>query len=369
MNAERPLHIAVICRALGTPGSVAAVALRQARELTRHARVTLVSDSFPDAVDWAERVRLPVRYAGFLRRFRHVPDELLFARAARRALRSMPAPDFVLCHSHAVAYLAARPAGVPFGFFVHGDISDRPPGTYDARLTAFYRWVTPRAYRTASIVFVLAPLFAGIAERAGAKNVQIIPNGIDPADIGDSPSAPRTRREGEPLRILYVGRLAVEKGVANLLDACALLQVDHRLTIVGGGPLESMVRKRLTDRWTMTGIVPRSSLGAIYAEHDVACFPPLSETFASVITEALVSGLPVVATRVGGIPAVVNDGVNGILVPPSDPAALAAALTTLATDEPLRRKLATAARGSVLPRLAWTSIGDQIAHAIRAVTT
>ena len=158
------MHIAIVCRGLRSGGSVAYVALRQARELERHAKVTLVSPDGPN-LHW-------------LHRFRHVPDEIAFARAARRALRAL-APDFVLAHGHAASYLAARHAGVPHGLFVHGDISDRPAGTYDARLTAFYRWVTPRAYREADVVFVLAPFFAEIARGHGAKRVEIVPNGVD----------------------------------------------------------------------------------------------------------------------------------------------------------------------------------------------
>src|SRR6185436_6403805 len=151
------MHIAVVCRGFGLPGAVASIALRQARELTRHARITLVSDSFPDDIAWAERKLVRVPDLHILRRFRHVPDEIAFARAARRALQSLEAVDFILAHAHSAAWLGARGLGIPNGFFVHGDIFARPKGTYDARLTAFYRWIAPRAYAAADVVFVLAP--------------------------------------------------------------------------------------------------------------------------------------------------------------------------------------------------------------------
>ncbi|HEU4886471.1 MAG TPA: glycosyltransferase family 4 protein, partial [Thermoanaerobaculia bacterium] len=154
------MHIAIICRALGAPGAVASVALRQARELTRHARITLVSDSFPDGIDWAEKARVPMPNLHALRRFRHVPDEVLFGRGANRALRSLQDVDFILAHAHSAAHIGARGLGIPFGFFVHGDIFDRPKGTYDSRLTAFYEWIAPRAYRSADVVFALAPYLA-----------------------------------------------------------------------------------------------------------------------------------------------------------------------------------------------------------------
>jgi len=365
---------------MGKGGSVAAVALRQARELTRTATITLVSDSFPDGTAWAERAAVPMPNLDFLRRFRHVPDELLYARGVRRALmavhRERPL-DFVLGHAHAPAYLAARPLrerhGVPFGFVVHGDITDRPAGTYDSRLTRFYRWVTPRAYAAADVVIVLAPPFAELARRGGARTIEIVPNGIDPAEIGlDGEPIPRGTG---PLRLLYVGRLAVEKGLDHLLAACRLLDVEldveYELTIAGSGPLEERLRHAGADlpRVHFLGAQPRSSLGALYRHHHLFCTPTLSEPFGLVILEALASGLPVIGTTVGGIPAVVHDRVNGLLVPPAAPPALAQAIATLARDEPLRAHLATNARPSVLPAFAWETIGEKLGNVIHQHTT
>lgn len=260
---------------------MAAVALRQARELARHARVTLVSDSVPAGCDLPHvAVRVPNLHA--LRRFRHVFDEVAFARDARRALATLHDVDVVLAHSHAIAYLAARRAGVPFALFVHGDIFERPPGTYDARLTAFYRWVTPRAYATAGLVIVLSSPFVEIVRRHGAANVELLPNGIDPEEIGPA----GTREPHERFRIVSVGRLAVEKGLDDLLDACALLDIDYELTIVGSGPLEGHLRARANDRVHFTGAQPRTSLGAIYAANDLFCTAAVSEPFGNVVVEA-----------------------------------------------------------------------------------
>lgn len=361
------MHIAIVCRGLGAGGSVATVALRQARELRRHARVTVISDSLPEELHGLEAIKVRVPDFHALRRLRHVPDEVAFARAARIALRKIgsEALTFVLCHSHSVAYLAARQVGVPFGFFAHGDITDRPPGMYDSRLTTFYRWVTPRAYRSADVVFVLAPYFVDIVRRGGARRVEIVPNGIDPADIGlehQPPTADRPPPAG-PLRVLTVGRLSVEKGIAQLIDAVTSLGDAVTLTVVGEGPLEPLVRGRAN----FLGPRPRTTLGDIYRQHDVFCTAAVSETFGLVIAEALVSGLPVVATRAGGIPLLVEHGHNGLLVPPGDPRALAEALATLARDEALRARLAANARPSVLPRFAWPAIGDRIAAIIRTM--
>jgi len=359
---------------------VAAVALRQGRELARHASQTLISDSRPDHVQWAELSLLSLPDLTFLRRFRHVPDEYLFVRAARRALWAAHARrpiDFVICHSHAVAALTAAPfrgrTGVRFGLVVHGDIFDRPRGTYDARQTAFYRHVTPRAYRSADVIFALSPHMGWLAVRGGAPPaaVVVVPNGIDPADIGLQDAVAR-RRRADGLRLLYVGRLAVEKGVDVLIAACGLLpaSLPFELDIVGTGPCEESLRRSiqglgLGGRVHMLGARPRHELGPVYAAHDIACVPSLSEPLGGVVLEALASGIPVIATNVGGNPFMVRDSVNGLLVAPADPRALADAIALLARNERLWEALAEQAAPSVRTRFSWPAIGDQIVGVIR----
>jgi glycosyltransferase involved in cell wall biosynthesis len=368
------MHIAIVCRGLGLPGAVASIALRQARELARHARVTLVSDGFPVGLDWATCILVRTPDLKLLRRFRHVPDEIAFARAARRALRSLPSVDFILAHAHSAAYLGARGLGIPFGFFVHGDIFARPKGTYDARLTAFYRWIAPRAYATADVVFALAPYLAEIARVRGARKVEVVPNGVDLADLGAGATGSRPvdvdglrARRSRVLRMLTVSRLSIEKGVDHLLAACRLLDIDYELTIAGSGPLETDLRASAADleHVRFVGAVPRTSLGALYAELDLFVTATRNEAFALVVLEALACGLPVIGTDIDALRAVVRDGENGLLVPPADPRALADAITKLANDEALRGKLAANAHGSVLPRYSWSTIGDEIASIIR----
>jgi glycosyltransferase involved in cell wall biosynthesis len=341
--------------------------LRQARELTRHARITLVSDSIPDGITWAkqELVRMPDLH--LLRRLRHVPDEVAFARGARSVLRSLPTVDFILAHAHSAAYTGARGLGIPFGFFVHGDIFARPKGTYDARLTAFYRWVAPRAYASADVVFALAPYLAEMAREHGARKVEVVPNGIDLHDLGlEAPPAPRPR--SGPLRMLTVSRLSVEKGIEHLLAACRLLapDLDYELTIAGTGPLDAELRNAAADlpRVHFAGAVPRALLGELYRDHDLFVTATLNEAFALVVLEALACGLPVVGTSIEALRAVVTEGETGLLVAPADPHALAGAIERIACDEPLRLSLAARAHASVLPRYGWAAIGDEIAGII-----
>ncbi|HEX8170319.1 MAG TPA: glycosyltransferase family 4 protein [Thermoanaerobaculia bacterium] len=374
------MHVAVVCRALGIPGGVANSALRQARELSRHARVTLLSDVLPSDVAPLDGVRVGVPDLHALRRFRHAPDEYLFARAARAALFALHEReriDFVLCHAHTTTVVAGLPfrarTGVPVGMFLHGDIRLRPKGTYDARVTALYRYMTPRAYRAADVVFAPAESFAALAVRSGAREsaIELLPNGVDPAELGltgDEPPLP-PRAAGEPLRMLYVGRLAIEKGADVLLRACARLTVPFTLDVIGSGPLEARLREEAMPQVRFLGVQPRPALGALYREHHLLVLPSLTEAFPLVLAEAMVSGLPVVATDVGAVADVVDEGVNGIIVPPGDEASLAAAIERLGRDEAERVRLAANARASVWPRLAWGAVGDRLAARIaRAVS-
>jgi glycosyltransferase involved in cell wall biosynthesis len=354
------MHVAVLARGLAETGAVASIALRQARELTRHARITLVSDSFPPGIDWAATARVSMPDLHALRRLRHVPDEVLFGRGARKVLQSLDGLDFILAHSHSAAHIGARTLGIPFGFFVHGDIFDRPKGTYDARLTAFYRWIAPRAYRSADVVFALAPYLAETVRGHGARNVEVVPNGIDLADLGIH--EPATRKRGETLRLLSVGRLAIEKGVEHLLAAMRLVEGDCELTIAGSGPLTFADQPRVK----LLGAVPRENLGRLYLDHDVFVTATLNEAFALTTLEALASGLPVIGTDIPALRAVIREGENGLLVPPADPRALADAIEKIARDEPLCEKLASNAHASVAP-YSWPAIGDRIAEVIRGL--
>jgi rhamnosyl/mannosyltransferase len=230
-------------------------------------------------------------------------------------------------------------------------------------------------------VFVLAPYLAEKVKARGAHNVEVVPNGIDLADLGvrwPQPPLSYARATHEhtkavaaaialqsPLRMITVGRLSVEKGIEHLLAACRLLDIDYQLTIAGSGPLETHLRESAPAPVKFVGAVPRNTLGALYREHDVFVTATLSEAFALVILEALACGLPVIGTNIEALRAVIHHEENGLLVPPADPRALATAIERIARDEPLRQQFAANAHASVLPRYSWPAIGDQIAEIIR----
>lgn len=384
------IHVAIVCQACGGDGSVAAVAVHQAGELAKHFdRVTLLSDSMPVKMPYGVHgVTLRSTRAGWLRRFAHVPNEILFCLSVRTALREISARNrvqLVIYHGHASAALCGIPLrrrlGIPYAVVTHGDIFDRPRGTYDPRLTAFYRYVSPPAYRNADLVVALSPHMADCALRAGARRdaVQIVPNGIDPWDIGLSEEiegeSGADHRSVRPLAILYVGALSQHKGVPVLLEAVRAMRnegVAFSLRLVGRGPeehnLKAYIEANLGDcDISFIGTKPRDQLGALYMSADVVCAPSISEPLSMVVLEALCAGIPVVGSDVGGIPSLVKDRTNGLLVPPGDVNSLSAALMELALDRGLRDSLAGRARKSVWPRLSWPQVGDQLASHVKDV--
>lgn len=384
------MHVVMVCPAAGGSGSVANVALHHARELSREFQVTLMSDSFPEArEDGFSSLKPvliePVRF-GWLRRFAHVPNEVAFAFAVRSAIakvhRRQPV-SIVICHGHSVATLAARALRdklqIPYGLVTHGDIFDRPRGTYDPRLTWFYQRMTPVAYRDADLVIALSPHMAAMAIKGGAnkKKVELIPNGIDPAEIGlDSPLLKSRCRVTEYLELLYVGRLSTEKGVDILIEAAAVLKargMPFRLRIAGTGVsalcLQSLVSKlQLGDVIEFIGPIPRTGLGELYQSADVVCVPSRSEPFGLVILEAMAAGTAVLGTNVGGIPYIVNDGVTGVLCAPNNPVAMADALGRLVSEVGAIQRLGTAGHQHVMREFTWEHVGRLLSSALLAAT-
>jgi len=190
---------------------------------------------------------------------------------------------------------------------------------------------------------------------ADPSRIAVIPCGVDTNLFlpGDQAAARAALSLDDQPRLLYVGRLAPIKGLETLLDAMARLRAAGtrvHLSIVGGDadePLnghEGSLRARLDrldlgDAVTFVGAQPQERLRAWYVAADATVLPSHYESFGMVAMEAMACGIPVVASRVGGLQTTVRDGVTGLLVPDHDPAALAAALERLLGDADLRFRL------------------------------
>jgi D-inositol-3-phosphate glycosyltransferase len=186
----------------------------------------------------------------------------------------------------------------------------------------------------------------------------------------------RLSPDGRPL-VLFVGRLDPIKGIDLLLESVAEMRAEPRVVVIGGNPPDdpevTRLRARadalgLGDRVLFPGAVPQRELPPYYCAADALVVTSRYESFGLVAVEALACGTPVVAARVGGLPAVLRHGENGLLVCWRGPAAFAEQLDTLLMDDRLRARLRRAARPSVA-RFDWRYIGDEVRAIYQELTT
>jgi glycosyltransferase involved in cell wall biosynthesis len=212
-------------------------------------------------------------------------------------------------------------------------------------------------------------------EGRGEARFSVIPNGVDLSRFAAEATPCTLRNEAEiPGRALLIGvvaRLEPEKGHQFLIEAMpAVLEAapDAWLAIVGEGSLADQLRAQAAalpaparERVIFTG--RREDVSAVTADLDIAVLPSLREAQGISILEAMARHKPVVASAVGGVPEVVTDEVDGILVPPADPGALASAIARLARDGELRRRLGEAGYRTVVERFSIDSMVRRIEQA------
>ena len=254
---------------------------------------------------------VPALLASFVRAVRHVDADLLHA------------------HWLPAGWVAER-SGKPYVVQVCGT---------DVELARRSPWLARRVLRRARLVIAASNDLADRARALGAREVRVIPSGVElPERVG---------AEAEPAEVLYAGRLSAEKGVLELLDAAEGLN----LVVAGDGPLRDRIP-------FARGFVPHDELQQLYARAAVIACPSRREGFGVACLEAMAHGRPVVATRVGGLLDLVVDGETGIVVPPRDPAALRSALERLLADPDLRRKLGSAGRDRARTHFSWERVTD-----------
>jgi glycosyltransferase involved in cell wall biosynthesis len=334
---------------------------------------TDTSGLFTQLARWHDRSRFDVRFATLR------PMSGSFSRALREAgvpcvslnwrrLPSLPAAVLRLatllrrervdvCHTHLfypslVGLLAGKLAGVP------ALVMTRHYSDYHTRINKRWHMSLDRlCIQLAHAVIAVSQHTADHmidVERAPAQKVHTITNGIDFTRVRLSvPDAPQRLRQtfggDSTYLVLVAARLHPEKGYTHLFRALAALraQLDRPvlLLVAGRGPFEDAYRREVTalgceDQVRFLGF--REDVHDLMAAADLMVLPSLAEALGLVLPEALYLGTPVVATRVGGIPEIVNDGVDGVLVPPADSEALAQAIARLLLDPGRRRQMAGA---------------------------
>jgi len=345
------------------PGSFGGAELQAegwARRLADRHHVTVVTRRDPPVQRAVEErdgyrvVRLPVASIPLLRTARDL------SAIGHTLARLTPRPDLLLCFQTFVSGWAGVRAqaqlGVPAVVWVRGEAE------YLLRRSRVMRLLAPRIWAAARGVLVQSDAVrtAMLAElervvpraRPGvAAKIEVVPNGLD---------LPATKTP--PGRsVLTVGRLIPDKGVDTVIDAVAA--TGGRLVIAGDGPerarLEHLARRQGVEA-CFTGFVGRERLDALYRDASVLVLAARGgEGLPNVVLEAFAHGRPVVATPVAGVPDLVVDGVNGLLVPADEPHALRDALVRLARDPELAVRLGEAGRRTAEP-FAWERVRPRL---------
>jgi D-inositol-3-phosphate glycosyltransferase len=307
----------------------------------------------------------------------HLFGNVAIALAVRRTVRE--APDaFDVIHTHgalATLLLALSIRDIPIVYTEH----DATPWSCRYRRLpertirkVVYRVLNVSAFRRADRVVML---FASQRDEAvrrwriDRQKVSVIANGTDPT-VFETAEAERPVLDLDRF-CLFVGALVPRKSPDLLLDAIADLD-GVPCVFAGDGPMRTRLERRaselgISDRVRFLGAVPTAELGAVYQRADMLVVPAVSEASPLVAVEAMSCGLPVVASRISGLPSLVEDWDTGFLVKPGDVGQLAMAMTFLWGDDELRARMGHNGRRRVLRDFVWSSVARRYIEVYRSL--
>lgn len=316
----------------------------------------------------------------------------LFSFRLARALRKIPDLDLIHLHTQkrlgGIGRHVARRRGIPYVVSLHGGVLDVP----DAEARSWTEptqgavewgkllgwWVGSRRVLddAAAVLCVGAEEQRRVQAQFPAKRVLHLPNGVAPERFarGDGPGFRRRHGVAADARVLLtVGRLDPQKNQRLLVEILpALLRAEPGVHLVLLGPptspayAEELARTAkaaaLEPRVTIIPGLPGDSaeLADAYHAADLFVLPSIHEPFGIVVLEAWAAGLPVVASRVGGLASLVTDGETGVLVPPGDGEALTRACREALASPERRRDWAEAGRARVRGSYSWERIVDRL---------
>jgi glycosyltransferase involved in cell wall biosynthesis len=254
----------------------------------------------------------------------------------------------------------ARSHGLPLVVSLHG--SD----VFVAETLLPARILARRALRQAGAVTACSEDLHRRALRLGARpeRTRTVPYGAeDMGSPGIDAGAARARLGAPPgaTLVLALGRLVEKKGFSYLIDAAARVPGVH-VALAGAGDLESELRSQAARAGApvrLVGALDRDSVAAALAAADIVVVPSVVDRagnvdgLPNVLLEAMAAGRAIIASRVAGIPDVMTDGIDGVLVEEKDVPGLAAALARLAQDPARRERLGRAARATASARFGW----------------
>jgi len=229
----------------------------------------------------------------------------------------------------------------------------------------FIKLVSKTIIKNADSVIALTNNMKMVMQTIYNRDIAVIPNGINIENYRDE--LDEHKRENSGKRILFVGRLDPVKGVQYLLKAmeivCEVLP-DAKLILVGDGEerekLECLTNSLgMRDRVQFVGRIPHEKIPDYLYQADIFVLPSLSEGLAIVILEAMACGLPIVATRVGGVPDIIEDGVNGYMVESGDFQEMAKKIIFILENQPVMHLISKNNRLKV-QEYDWKNVINQI---------
>jgi glycosyltransferase involved in cell wall biosynthesis len=264
-------------------------------------------------------------------------------RSLRRAAR-----DADLVHANWLAGAAvARFAGKPFVVTLHG--SGTAGRFSDLGLAEHSPGLVRRLLGPARATICVSPVLAEAMRSVGIENVHEIPYGVEIPD--------QTVAEEQPPKVLFAGRLSPEKRI----DIVAAATDGLPRIVAGDGPLRDLLPDAL-------GFVPQSELFRLYDRAAVVLLTSEREGLPNVVLEAMARGRTVVSTPAGGIPAVIEDGKTGLLVPIGDAQATRAAVERALGDTDLRQRIGAAARERVREYCSWGRVTERTLEVYKSAT-
>ena len=276
-------------------------------------------------------------------------------------------PDIV--HSHSISF---HNAGLPA--FLIKKILKIPYVAYgqgsDVYLPSFEKSFKKAVLKNSDATIALTNNMKIAMQKIYDKSISVIPNGCDPTkfeNLSKRDLRDKLKIKEDKKIMIFVGRLHPIKGLHYLIEAMRIIHQKYpksRLLIVGDGEdrnnLENLVKKLNLNKYvSFIGMVPNETVPEYMVASDVFVLPSLSEGFPTVILEAMASGIPIVATKVRGVPEIIKDGENGFLVEPRNSEEIAEKVLLLLNKDELRKRISEKNIEEV-KRYHWESIAIRL---------